>query len=105
MYSERCLKNGLSRREYGAGTYLDVSYPLAAYHGGRALCSDGVTRSLKRISETPDTFLSIPAAVTVRGRTVSGFVTFDTSGDHDLNTVILFIATSSGKNRDALTRS
>jgi hypothetical protein len=56
-------------------TYLDQSFPWGLYRGGAALCPDGKVRKLKRIATTADTFFSIPASVTVRGRTVAGYVT------------------------------
>lgn len=37
------------------------------------LCSDGVRR-VATITGAPDTYFSIPARVTVKGKTVSGFV-------------------------------
>jgi hypothetical protein len=59
---------------YANGTYLRTSGPWDVYAGGAALCSDGKVRSLKRIAITADTFFSVPAAVSVRGKTVSGYV-------------------------------
>lgn len=88
------------RREYANGTYLDVRYPFGFYIGGAALCSDGKVRKLKRISDTPDTFFSVPASVNVGRRTVSGYITTD--DDADGNPTIYFIAYSYGKNGDTL---
>jgi hypothetical protein len=39
----------------------------------RALCADGIVRTATATAE-PDTFFTVPARVSVRGRTVSGFV-------------------------------
>jgi hypothetical protein len=41
-------------------------------------CADGKVRTLARIAGTADTFFSVPAAVKVSGRTVAGYVTFET---------------------------
>jgi hypothetical protein len=68
----------MERQEYANGTYLAVSYPWGLFHGGRAMCPDGIVRTLKRISSTADTFFSIPASVTAYGKTVSGYVTCET---------------------------
>lgn len=68
----------LDTRHHAHGTELTVSYPWGNYISGRALCSDGKVRALKRISETADTFFSVPAAVTVKGKTVSGYITVTT---------------------------
>lgn len=40
----------------------------------RALCADGVLRTARTV-QSPDTFFSLPARVTVRGKTVSGYIT------------------------------
>jgi hypothetical protein len=95
------------RRNYADGTYVEQSYPWGYYHAARVICSDGITRNVKRIAATPDTFFSIPAAVTVAGRTVSGYVTFETrdgfsTDTPDDPTVAKFIAYQYGKNADAL---
>lgn len=97
----------MDTREYGVGTNLTQSYPWGIYWGGKALCSDGKVRALKRIAQTADTFFSVPAAVEVRkdGKryTVSGYITMETlSGmstevDGDPTTV-KFIAYTYGKN-------
>jgi hypothetical protein len=63
---------------YAKNTWLTQSSPWGLFTGGAALCPDGVTRRLKRISATADTLFSIPASVTVKGRTVAGFVTVQT---------------------------
>jgi hypothetical protein len=92
---------------YARGTGLTMSYPFGLYRAGRALCSDGKVRSLKRIGETADTFFSIPAAVTVDGRTVAGYVTIETEDGFSTETdvdpaVVKFVAYTYGKNHDAL---
>lgn len=90
-------------RTYANGTELRQSFPWGTYHGGRALCSDGKVRALARISPTADTFFSVPAAVKVNGRTVSGYVTVDTLSGSDVPTdddpaVVRFRAYNYGKN-------
>lgn len=42
------------------------------------MCADGKVRRLMRISETTDTYFSVPAAIYVQGCTVSGYVTVTT---------------------------
>jgi len=91
------------RNDHADGTYLVQSYPWGLYHGGRAVCSDGKVRSLARIAQTADTFFSVPAAVKVKGRTVSGYVTVECrSGSSvptdDDPTVVRFVAYSYGRN-------
>ena len=68
----------MEKRQYAMDTYLLVRMPFGLFAGGRVLCSDGVVRRLKRISQTADTFFSIPAAVAIKGKTVAGYVTFET---------------------------
>lgn len=86
-------------RHYGHHTHLIVDYPWGHYIGGRVMCSDGKVRSLKRIADTADTFFSIPAAVNVGKRTVTGYVTID---EVNGESVVLFIAYEYRKNHDAL---
>jgi len=65
------------RRQYGRGTYLEVGGIWNTYIGGRAMCSDGVVRTMARINPVADTYLSVPASVRVKGKTVSGYVSVD----------------------------
>lgn len=97
----------MDTRKYGAGTEITQSFPWGIYWGGKALCSDGKVRTLKRISQTADTFYSVPAAVEVRREgkryTVSGYITYDTLGGYSTETdsdpiTIKFVAYSYGKN-------
>lgn len=58
--------------------YWDI--PVAVKH---CLCPDGVRRRA-RITSEADTFFSIPATITVRGTTISGFVLGrETDGQRD----------------------
>ena len=95
---------------YADDTHLRTSGMWDVYCGGAAMCSDGIvlctwTRcSLKRVPPA-DTFFSIPAAVSVRGITVSGFVSItdlsDPNGNgtaNDDQSTVTFHAT--GKHRD-----
>lgn len=51
------------------------------YHAA-LLCPDGVIRHTHRIAAEPDTFFSIPCAVKVRGKTVTGFLTTNNAGEY-----------------------
>jgi hypothetical protein len=57
-----------------------------------------------RLGSTADTFYSVPATVTVKGRTVSGFLTFTgNSLDRPADPMVVkFIANAYGRNADAL---
>lgn len=93
----------MEKREYANGTYLLNTMPWGIYVGGAALCADGKVRRLKRIAQTADTAFSVPASVTVKGKTVSGFVTTETlTGSSvptmDDPTVVRFHAYTYGKN-------
>jgi hypothetical protein len=61
-------------RSYANGTYFQYTMPWSLYVGAAALCPDGKVRKVKRIAETPDTFFSIPASVTYKGKTVAGYL-------------------------------
>ena len=57
-------------------TYTNLKY-IGPWHipsHGRAICPDGVIRAF-RITGQPDTFFSIPARITYKGKTVTGFIT------------------------------
>lgn len=61
----------------------------------RCMCSDGVARYAK-ITGQPDTAWTVPAQVQVRGKSVSGFVSFDSSCGEDKG--YTFHASKFGKN-------
>lgn len=67
----------ISTKKHANGTSLTQSYPWGTYVTGKALCSDGKIRSLKRIAQTADTFFSVPASVVVKGKTVAGYISLD----------------------------
>jgi hypothetical protein len=97
----------LEVRKFAFDTYLAYSTPWHLYVGGRALCADGKVRTLKRISETSDTYFSTPAAVQIRGRTVSGYVTVETAQGLSTATssdpaVLKFFAVKYGRNYNLL---
>lgn len=91
----------MERQNYADGTSLVRDFGVfgSAFRGGRAKCQDGSVRTLVRISETADTFFSVPAAVKVQGRTVSGFITVDDTLNDPIS-VIRFTAT--GRNAGLL---
>ena len=76
-------------RKYGKGTSVTQRFPWGTYVKADVLCADGKVRTTTRIAETADTFYSVPAAVKVNGKTVSGFLTLE-------DDVARFVAT--GKN-------
>ena len=84
--------------------------PFSFYSGGRAMCSDGTVRALARIAETADTFFSVPAAVKVRGKTVSGYITTECASGSSVYVderdpiVVKFVAVQTGANAGTLPR-
>jgi hypothetical protein len=97
----------INTRTYANDTYLMQEAPFGWYRGGAALCTDGKVRKLKRIADTADTFFSVPAAVTVNGKTVSGYITVEAmSGSSvpidDDPAVVKFVAVKYGKNWNLL---
>lgn len=97
----------VSRRDFAFGTYTLYRQPWGFYCGGAALCSDGKVRKLKRIAITADTFFSVPAAVKVKGKTVSGYVTVSTLSGSSVPVdgdpaVLMFRALLTGKNHGLL---
>lgn len=68
--------------EYGYGTSLVMERgPFACgFESARAMCSDGIVRNVRFANGgIADTFFSIPGRVSVKGKTVSGFVTVETA--------------------------
>lgn len=64
---------------YAKRTFIDYAQgPFPVIRGAAAECPDGKVRKVVRISETADTFFSIPAAVKYKGVKVSGYVTVET---------------------------
>lgn len=59
------------------------------------MCEDG-KRRYARVTSEPDTFFSLPASVTVRGKSVSGFISLLQDGDYQ------FTAYTYGKNAHLL---
>lgn len=75
----------------------------------RALCSDGIARSARLSPMGADTFFSIPARVSVKGRTISGYVTREslagwTTESIEDPAVWKFVANQYGKNHALLPR-
>lgn len=99
-----------NRREYALETFLTLAGPWQVWSTpGRVLCSDGIVRAVKRVAMTSDTWFSLPASVTVRGKTVSGYISVETLQGFETVTpddpaVMKFIAYQYGKNADALPR-
>lgn len=62
-------------RSYAKGTSLTSRAPWGIFVRARALCPDGKVRACKP-AITADSFFSIPARVSYKGKTVSGFITF-----------------------------
>jgi hypothetical protein len=95
--------------EYALGTFLELeSGPFACgFVHGRALCTDGKVRTVRFKTGIADTFFSVPASVSVKGKTVSGYVTVETVEGWTTPTdgdpaVVKFIAYRYGKNGNLL---
>lgn len=98
-----------NRKHYARDTYVDQTTTWGLFLRARVLCADGVLRQTVRLSDTADTFFSVPASVKVGGKEVSGYITFETeegfSTETDLDrTVVKFVANQYGKNADRLPR-
>ena len=91
--------------EYAYDTELVLlAGPFATgYASGRAKCADGKVRNVRFQGGIPDTFFSVPASVSVAGKTVSGYVTVETAEGWTTVTgndpaVVKFIRYEYGKN-------
>lgn len=97
----------ITRRDYANETYLTQTASWGLFTGGKVLCADGISRTLKRIAQNPDTLFYIPAAVSVRGKTVAGYVSVETLGGFSKETpgdptVAKFVAVTNKKNAGLL---
>lgn len=97
----------VSVETFADGTRLD-RLPSGGLFWGRALCSDGKVRAVRfPRGGHADTFFSVPATVSVAGKTVTGFVSvssrdgFDTPTDDD-PAVVRFTAYRYGRNAELL---
>lgn len=72
---------------YANGTYIHYTMIRSA----RAICPDGRIRRTKRISQTSDTFFSIPASMTVKGKTVAGYITVETIASRRCQVIVKFV--------------
>lgn len=76
-------RNGNNETQmYDGGTSITRNYPWGWTVTARVMCPDGKVRKVKRISQTADTWFSIPAAVEVKGKTVAGYVTVSNNLDN-----------------------
>jgi hypothetical protein len=89
---------------YADDTWLASEGFAGGMSRGRALCSDGKVRAVRfPRGGHADTFFSVPAIVSVKGKTVTGFVSvssregFDTPTELD-PAVVKFTAVKYGKN-------
>jgi hypothetical protein len=67
---------------YG-NTKITTSQPWGTMHrqGTKLLCSDGKVRTVAYLANTPDTFFSTPAAMRIKRKYVSGYMTVEESAD------------------------
>ena len=92
--------------DYAAGTSITVgNLPFGEIVAATALCPDGKVRRCKRVAAHGDTFFSVPAAVTVKGRTVSGYIEVETVSGSSIPTdddpaVVKFRPYLYGRNAD-----
>lgn len=97
----------LTHQKFALGTEL-VSSDWHGFVSAKAMCADGKVRKVCRIAASADTFFSVPAAVRVRGKYVTGYLTVTTVEGYDTEAsvedpyVVKFRIYSYGKNADAL---
>ena len=97
----------IMERRYGDGTRLDHSADGGCVWG-KALCADGDVRAVRfPRGGHADTFFSVPAVCTIKGKTVTGFVTIETRAGYttasdDDPTVVKFVINRYGKHADII---
>lgn len=81
-------------------TFLETAGPWSVNVNAAVECPDKIIRKVKRIAIVADTYFSIPAAVSYKGKTISGFIT---GGESD-NPEYRFIPYKYLKNGDIFTK-
>lgn len=90
----------LSNKGYDEGTYVTLDMPFGQIVKGKALCSDGKLRTFS-VTGMPYCMETLPARVSVKGRTVSGEIEFGQSME-GYGKRIVFHANQDGRNADLL---
>lgn len=71
--------------EYALGTSITRSGPWSVIVSARVMCADGKVRTARNV-KTADTWFSVPCTVTVKGKTVAGFLAVNTVDGYDTAT-------------------
>jgi hypothetical protein len=67
--------HGFAQRiEYKYGTWIEQNFPFGLFVRASVLCPDGKVRLTKRISQTADTYFSVPCSIRFKGKTVAGYM-------------------------------
>jgi hypothetical protein len=66
-------------------TYIEYAGPWSVNVNAAVECPDGIIRKVKRIGIVADTYFSIPAAITYKGKTVAGFITGSNCDDPEFH--------------------
>ena len=97
------MESMVAQQLYADGTCLD-RFSCGGLYAGRAVCSDGQVRAVRfPRGGHADTFFGVPAVITVRHKTVTGFITVETREGFSTPTkddpaLVRFIANRYGKN-------
>ena len=93
-------------RRFAMDTYTETD-SYSRYVRGAAICSDGKVRALRFHSGLADTFFSVPCSVQVKGKTISGYATFETLEGYSVDTesdpvAVKFLRYDYGRNSEIL---
>jgi hypothetical protein len=78
--------SGESQRHAAGETFLAFYGPWHLPCRARLRCPDGKLRMTQRVASEPDTFWTIPCAVKVRGKMVTGYLSTNTdTGEYEFH--------------------
>ncbi len=72
-----------NQRTYAKGTWTQQRQPWGIFTRAKAVCPDGKAR-IVRLAACAGSFFSVPARLSYKGKTVSGFISF--ASDSGLST-------------------
>ena len=86
-------------RNYAKGTWVETFGPFATFTRTKDVCPDGAARVV-RLAATADSYFSVPASLSYRGKTVSGFICWASDSGLSTDREQWVKSTPTGKHKD-----
>ena len=88
---------------YAKDTWIETFGPCGLFRRAAAVCPDGRLRTV-RLAAVADTFFSVRARLSYRGRTVTGFISFKSDDGLTTNPVEWVKFTPTGKHMNVFAK-